>query len=540
MASPKRFFAGPWVGVHEDTGSRFENAPNLASAILNGYIPNPEKGSEVVGRPGTITGTRMGTTARIGQGDCIHTALDGTVRSFAVCDGKVYRYNTGTQNYTDVSPASGCTISTSARVYLVPFGDSIIVSDSTNKPWVMTGLGNANVTATEIDYNGSGTAWVAYGRPTVYAAKVFFICKTLNSVGARNAIMWSEEGSAATGYQQSGYDNLWELTQNASEALTAIHGTNAALVYFRAESIGLIAGQVDSTFQTTATRDQVSTGIGTTSPDAVTQIGDKLYFLDANLRPYRLSIGGSEPESLWNQLRRTLDALNATGTASFLESAVEARTSARYWPAMDLWVVVAGADPTNAPWVFDTRTGRFIGTWQVRGGAYLDHVGLVRDALGRIRLLFLGGNNTSTLSSSNRGYPYTFNWPGDETVYARDGDAGSSWTAITVSVTTHPLGLKERQSYQWYGVSCEAEPGAATVSITTDTAYTAGSAATPTGTTASYQGSKRYVVGLARTGPYAQVTVSQATTTGTTGNIPPRLTSVEATALPLPLPPFAR
>ena len=101
---------------------------------------------------------------------------------------------------------------------------TIIVSNGSDRPWIMSNLSATPVTRTYIDYDGAGTAWTAWGKPTVAAGKLVFICHTLNSVAAQQAIMWSEEADATVGYQQSGYDNLWEVTQSDTDALVAIRG----------------------------------------------------------------------------------------------------------------------------------------------------------------------------------------------------------------------------------------------------------------------------------------------------------------------------
>lgn len=532
---PQTFSAGPFRGVHESTGSRFDTFARFADAIVNGYIPDPESGSEVVCRPGTIAGPRMGSAGvRIAQGTVIHVATDGTVRSFAIVGGKVYRYNTGTSSFTDVSPLSGCTISTTAKVYLVQFGDQILVNDNTNQPWIMSDLGGTNVDAVEIEIDSSGSAWTAFGKPTVYEAKAVWIAKVIDGTSYRNAIVHSEEGDAAVGYQQTGYDNLWEITQNDTDALQAIVGTNSGLYYFRTDTIGLITGPLD---QTTASTDLIAKGIGTTSPAAVTLIGDWIYFVDQSLRAHRLRIGDHDPKPLWMDMRRTLDALAAGGSQSFVESSVEQHTSAEFWPTLNVWVVAAGATATTSLWVFDTITGRFLGTWSLAGGVGVDHIGTVRDSLGRVRLLAIGRSSSDVSASDNGGYGFVFNWPGDETVYARDGDGTSiAWTAISFQVKTHPMGLKERMMYQWDAAVFEGEPQAATISVLTDSKYET-STLSPGGNTAVYQGAKRHPVGLAQSGPFCQVTVTLTTSTGTSGNIQPRLTSIEATGLPVPIMP---
>jgi hypothetical protein len=129
---------------------------------------------------------------------------------------------------------------------------------------------------------------VAYGKPTVYGAKLFFIKNT-----DRRTIVWSEEAAANTGYEAGGYTNVWVLGQTTPAPLTAILGTNNGLYYFRQASIGVIRGVVSTDFTTSATHDSVSAAVGCPALDGVAEDGvGRLWFIDNRGQPWQLPVGG--------------------------------------------------------------------------------------------------------------------------------------------------------------------------------------------------------------------------------------------------------
>ena len=170
-------------------------------------------------------------------------------------------------------------------------------SDGSQKPWTWDGTAGAGGI---VELNN---APLAYGRPTTYYAKLFFI-----EYAARDTIAWSEENDATTGYATGGFSNEWKLSQTGTAPIYAIQGTNEALYYFREKSIGLIRGAVSTDFVTSGTHDAVSGSVGTSSPSGVAVAGNDLWFADQYGMPNILPAGGVP--------RRVMEELDYTGTVS--------------------------------------------------------------------------------------------------------------------------------------------------------------------------------------------------------------------------------
>ncbi len=160
----------------------------------------------------------------------------------------------GAGTYTNVVTSgnfttAGITLTASTVYYTVVFNGTLIVTDQsgTQVPWRWDGTSGA-ASLTELT-----SAPVAYGRPTIYYAKLFFIKNS-----QRNTIVWSEENDPTSGYEAGGFSNAWALTQSTNENLIAIEGGNEGLYYARRNSIGVIRGAVTDTFQTDGTHDGVA------------------------------------------------------------------------------------------------------------------------------------------------------------------------------------------------------------------------------------------------------------------------------------------
>ena len=222
-------------------------------------------------------------------------------------------------------------------------------------------------------YEGYPPPWTAYGQPVIYTGAVFFITKqvpefvpptTYTMVNARSAITWSEPNLPMEGYQQTDYDNVWELTQTSSDPLYALAPTNDALYYFRQFSIGGLSGAPNINFQNTATHDVVAGNIGCVSPNSVHVYLNFVYFLDALGRPYRFSVGGS-PQPLWQQLRQWFDDFKAELATELIEDAAWAVVE----PNLNLYVCrLYLSDGTSIVHVFDAATGVYAGQWILGNG----------------------------------------------------------------------------------------------------------------------------------------------------------------------------
>lgn len=236
--------------------------------------------------------TPLGTGTAAGNAVVAHGQLakvDGTeVTWYLSSSSGLWVYNWGAGTYSNVVTAANFTTASISLVaathYWCIFNNTICFnpSDGVQKPFTWDGTSGAG-SLTELT-----NAPTAYGRPTAYAAKLFFI-----KYAFRDTIAWSEEATANTGYDQGGYSNEWKLGQTGTNPLYAIQGTNEALYYFRGQSIGSIRGQVSTDFVTTATHDAISLSTGTLSPNGVAVSSRGLWFVDQWFIPSFLPFGGS-------------------------------------------------------------------------------------------------------------------------------------------------------------------------------------------------------------------------------------------------------
>lgn len=230
-------------------------------------------------------------------------------------------------------------------------------------------------------YAGEGPAWSAFGQQTIYYGAVFFIGQTLATVAARTSILWSEPNLPAVGYQQTDYDNLWELTQTGSDQINAVVATNDALYYARRLSWGAVMGPPGVNFQGTATHDGVAFNIGCVNPATVQLFGNYVYFVDAQGRPYRFPVGGG-PDDIWRQ-----------GESIF--TTVAAPTATSWWsviePNLNLYII---RNSVGQFFVFDAMTGKFGGRWTF--GSTMAIGGILRNASDQPRLAMIQDDAAGT------------------------------------------------------------------------------------------------------------------------------------------------
>ncbi len=240
------------------------------------------------------------------QGVAQFRTATGNSIDLMVAGGEIYTRgpaNAWTKVITSANlTTASITLATSGRVYAVPFSLVVIISDGTNTPFQWNGTTNGGLTSLT-------NAPVAYGPPTVYYAKVFLV-KNAN----RDTIVWSEEGTANTGYEAGGFSNAWQLRQTGGGTLTRIWGSNEGLYYFRATSIGIIRGAVGPDFTAAGTHSDVSTELGTTAPLSVIEVGEWVWFTDARGLPWRFR-PGADPEPVWQNIAAIFPGL-APGAAN--------------------------------------------------------------------------------------------------------------------------------------------------------------------------------------------------------------------------------
>lgn len=186
--------SGPFTGVY-DTNDPYDDQPNVLTDARNGYFPDLKNGpSAFYGRPGWTllgtagSGTQFGTPPSSAYGQGMHGFINasGTALNFEVVGGKLYRAG------TDVTPANIRIINATsgsgepglfnARVFLIDFLDTLIVSDGINKPWQATNLSNTPVTGTLIEYRDSAAA-PSIGVPDTRVAVPSFTYLNVDQVG---------------------------------------------------------------------------------------------------------------------------------------------------------------------------------------------------------------------------------------------------------------------------------------------------------------------------------------------------------------------
>lgn len=328
-----------------------------ATLIQNAYPVDTVMGTAAVGRSGfTQAGLQLGGAANRLQ--CFHqyTQLDGTEYTLCVAGGEVYSYNWATPAWTDLT--HGLTLDSTAKVYAVTFANKVIFSDGVNTPISWSGSAWATIT----------NCPVLYGPPTVYYAKIFGIKNT-----ERSAIVWSEENDETTGYEAGGYNNAWTLGQTDQQALYLLVGTNEALFYFRARSIGAISGRVTTDFVNSGTREGICGSLGTKSPAAAVYHKNKVYFIDADFRPRVVDVMARQvDEKVYEGVRETAAGWDTSKFAS------------QYGVQLgDLALLSVTDSGDTYPEFFvaiDTRRDEIAGLWT--GFSNLTAMGVVKNASG--------------------------------------------------------------------------------------------------------------------------------------------------------------
>lgn len=294
---------GPFVGMRDAIDPSAGNE-RLATLLRNVYPREPHHQSSVEGRPGfTQAGDKigaLGTTQFIGQ----FTEVDGTEHTIAIAGGRFYEYSWASDAWTetvdaDDFTAASITVSTTARIYAVTFAGEMVFTDGVNTPWSWDGTTGGGLTSLT-------NAPVAYGPPTVYYSKLFFI-----KASERTAFVWSEENLLNTGYEAGGYNNAWTLAQTDTNRLTRLLGANEALYVFREFSITQVVGEVTPNFASTGTREAVSSSVGTSAPASVTFANNYVVFIDSIGRPHYF-ITGSEPQAMWEDFDQTIQTFEPT------------------------------------------------------------------------------------------------------------------------------------------------------------------------------------------------------------------------------------
>ncbi len=445
----------------KDTEDPQASDPEYAKLIQNCYPIHASSGSRIVGRPGlSQAGIQLGSSGkRRVQGIYQFTKLDGTEYTIAIVGGQFYTYNWGTDTWTEDAPGAA-TLSETATCYFVTMADTVVVSDGTNTPHTWDGTDDVVLS----------NAPVIYGQPTVYYAKLFGIKNT-----ERSAIVWSEENDPTTGYEAGGFNNAWTLGQTDQEALYALRGTNEALYYWRARSTGAIRGKVDVDFVNSGTSEGVSQTVGCVSPNGIRIAGDGIYFMDADNKPWVLSVASGRLIQLWENIRETITDWDPAQLGDSL--------AVHYTPA-DLALIGSvkdGSTEADEFTVVDMRTNEIAALWS---GFTATAMGMVKNATG----------NPVLMHGSENGYIYVHGLPsGTQWTDALNATDGGT-TAIEHIVEGAPLGhdmYVERKFDRW-DMSLWMET-AATLTLSYTTPRGTPTAQTPAQVTATSYPSEHHV-----------------------------------------------
>lgn len=385
--------AGPFQGVRTVTNAPYEDASKFLYDARNGYIRDAGNNSSWVARPGFTLANSSGLSGNRMQGSCAHVdPATGTISRFFAIGGALYSSNDTFTAFTDVTPV-GITIDPFGyNVSFLSVGASLVVTDGTHRPWIASDLNNTPITGTYIDIDGAGGAWSSWGKPTLYQDSVVFITQAVpvgSAIQSRVGIVWCEPNQPAVGYTQTGYTDFWNIIENGSDELWAILGTNNGLYYWRQNSIGLAAGTPSVNFSSTATRDAISSEIGSVAPWAIAIFDQNIFFTDIYGRPWMMQIGAS-PQPIWQQMYSvTVNAANVTNPGTI------ALTSAGgIVPELNQYVVAAWSISNvglRTLYAFDAFTGAYSGTWDVGGGINAEVMVTQRNNIGEEIFCVCGG-----------------------------------------------------------------------------------------------------------------------------------------------------
>ena len=432
--------------------------------------------------------------------------VDGTGITWLLSSSSgLWSLNWATGTTTNVVTAgnfttAGVTLAASTHYWCV-FNNKIAFnpSNGTQKPWTWDGTAGAGGIA-ELN-----NAPFAYGRPTTYYAKLFFI-----EYAARDTIAWSEENDATTGYATGGFSNEWKLSQTGTAPIYAIQGTNEALYYFREKSIGLIRGAVSTDFVTSGTHDAIPGVTGTICPNGVAAIGGDLWFADQYGLPNFLPAGGAP--------RRVMEELDAVGTVcepfGFDDIGWDRSTGASITSKIEVLVVPPQLTmPYETVWFSIPSTGTATRAFLVCDRAsvrplswFLPYTGAaIREYVSVVRNSTTGMTHAAVVEQTNGRLMYFGKDVGP------DSDAAGNTGTTTWRLIGAPLGNQRVAEFQFDRIAIDVgDPIGATLGVrlltsrrrtVTDVGASQSVALTAD---ATYAALKRYVVGLNQNGRWCR------------------------------------
>lgn len=271
------------------------------------------------------------------------------------------------QVFTDMTSSSmdNVALDTTTRIYANTFANYFVLKDEINRPRKVD-LSSAPYALTNL----SDGNYAFYGPESVYYGKEFFV-----DANDRVTLRWSEENDPDTGYGTGTSPNSWTLRQTSADQIEATIGTNAALYVFRQNSATSITGAANTDFASAGTLDDVSTTIGTRSPDSVCNVDSggsvSTVFVDQYGRPGRVSPGyGYLP--LYDHCLETIRGVPTTVDQL-------RRVWTRFDGALNLvkigYPAALSSTSCEQMLVFDARTWECMGIHQIPNGSggYIGH-----------------------------------------------------------------------------------------------------------------------------------------------------------------------
>jgi hypothetical protein len=435
----QRYQTGRWRGMFDSTAAHDQH-PDFAGYAGNVYLADWDTSSpRWVGLPGTtLLGAQLGSGgARTFQAIGSFTTTVGVTYRIGICGGKFYTYDYGGNLWTETLTAAhlaaaSVTLSTTAMCALVPYANTMVVSDGVNTAWAWDGTSGGGITKLT-------NAPVFYGVPWVYNGLLMGIKNS-----APNTIVWSEPGELNTGYEAGGYNNAWDLRQTSNDAVVAGAGTNDYIVIFRQTSITLIRGDVTPNFSSTGTDEGVDEHVGTRSPYSIVKHDLDVYFFSSDRRIMRVRAGVAEDMSAG--FRDTLTGISVSqmaivqGTVRDLEQQGE---------RVVMGLPVTGATALGIFCYVNPHTG---GAESVQTGFQCQRLGTWRNANGDAVMVHGGGASAAT---SADGYAYDH---GLISGSARNYGFQAGAAAITHSVSTAKLGYDLAVEKRWWRIDATVIP----------------------------------------------------------------------------------
>lgn len=395
-----------------DTDSTAASAPDRCLLIRNAYRQIGRGSIRIVGRPGlTNAGSTLGSAVQwIGQFD----KVNGTTYTVAIAGGEIYTYNWGTTTWSkQVSTANlttaSITLSSANRIRCQVFKSTLVVSDGTNTAFTWDGTAGAG-----------GLTKLTNAPVFRYGIKVYSVKLTGMKDTERDAIVWSEEGTANTGYEAGGYLNVWSLGGSRSEDIVALAPRNDQLGIIRPRSTTVVLGQNGTDFKTTNTRAAVSEDTGTSSPDSVLVTDTGTFLLDSDGIPQWWPSGG-DYQAVGDDCRVTTSGMSRAAYANCMTV---------FDPELNMIYLGTGnSGSTDIAQILcfeinTTGSPNFIGLWD---GFTVKVIGMVRDSNNVPRLMMGGSTGQVTVLGlsdtgpwSDNGLPITHEIVGPALGYSTD------------------------------------------------------------------------------------------------------------------------